>query len=46
VVRNVYAHVLDARRVGELVADLPPTLARLHAELTHFAESLDAIARG
>jgi len=28
VVRNVYAHVLDARRVGELVADLPPTLAR------------------
>lgn len=46
VVRNVYAYVLDARRVGELVTDLPPTLARLHAELTHFAETLDAIARG
>jgi hypothetical protein len=46
VVRNVYAYVLDARRVGELVEDLPPTLARLRAELTAFAEALDEIAQG
>ena len=46
VVRNVYAYVLDARRVGELVEALPPTLARLRAELTAFAEALDEIAQG
>lgn len=46
VVRNVYAHVLDARRVGELVEGLPPTLARLRADLTAFAEALDEIAQG
>jgi len=46
VVRNVYAHVLDARRVGELVESLPSMLARLRAELTTFAEALDEIAQG
>ena len=46
VVRNVYAYVLDARRVGELVEDLPPTLARLRTELTAFVEALDEIAQG
>jgi hypothetical protein len=46
VVRNVYAYVLDAHRVGELVESLPPTLARLRAELTEFAEVLDEIAQG
>ena len=46
VVRNVYAYVLDPRRVGELVEGLPPTLKRLRAELTGFAEALDEIAQG
>ena len=46
VVRNVYASLLDARRVGELVEDLPPTLARLRTELTAFADVLMEIAQG
>ena len=46
VVRNVYAYVLDARRVGELVEDLPPTLARLRTELTAFADVLIEVAQG
>jgi len=46
VVRSVYAHVLDARRVGELVESLPSMLRRLRAELTAFAEALDEIAQG
>ena len=46
VVRNVYAYVLDPRRVGELVEDLSPTLARLRTELTGFADVLDEIAQG
>lgn len=45
VVRNVYAYVLDPRRVGELVEDLSPTLARLRTELTGFADVLDEIAQ-
>jgi hypothetical protein len=46
VVRNVYAYVLDPRRVAELIHGLPPLLARLQAELTAFADVLDAIACG
>lgn len=46
VVRNVYAYVLDRRRVGELVDDLPATSNTLRAELNDFAELLDQIARG
>jgi uncharacterized protein YutE (UPF0331/DUF86 family) len=46
VVRNAYAYVLDARRVGELVEGLPSALARLRAELITFADVLDEIAQG
>jgi len=46
VVRNVYAYVLDRRRVGELVDDLPATSSMLRTELNDFAELLDQIARG
>jgi len=45
VVRNVYAYVLDANRVGELVEGLPPVLARLRAALTVFAAALEEIAQ-
>lgn len=46
VVRNVYAYVLDRRRVGELVEDLPATLSILRAELNDFADLLEQVARG
>jgi hypothetical protein len=44
VVRNVYAYVLDPRRVGELVDDLPATLADVREQLMRFADALEAIA--
>ena len=46
VVRNVYAYVLDPRRVGELVEGLSPTLTRMRTELAGFADVLDEIAQG
>lgn len=45
VVRNVYAYVLDPRRVGELVDALPSTFAAARSELAEFADALEAIAR-
>ena len=44
VVRNVYAYVLDPRRVGELVDVLPGTFASVRSQLADFADALEAIA--
>jgi hypothetical protein len=44
VVRNVYAYVLDPRRVGELVEALPALIVRVNEELLRFADALEAIA--
>ncbi len=44
VVRNVYAYVLDPRRVGELVESLPELIARVREELLRLADALEAIA--
>jgi len=45
VVRNVYAHVLDPRRIGELMEALPGTLAAVHSQLADFADALEAITQ-
>jgi hypothetical protein len=45
VVRNVYAYVLDPRRIGELMDVLPGTFAAARSQLADFADALEAIAR-
>ncbi len=45
VVRNVYAHVLDPRRIGELMDALPTAFAAARSQLADFADALEAIAR-
>ena len=45
VVRNVYAYVLDPRRIGELMGDLPGTFGAARSQLADFADALEAIAR-
>lgn len=45
VVRNVYAYVLDPRRIGELMDALPATFAAARSQLADFADALEAIAR-
>ncbi len=39
VVRNVYAYVLDPRRVGELLDVLPGTFASVRSQLADFAQT-------
>ena len=45
VVRNVYAYVLDPRRVSELMDVLPSTFAEARSQLADLADALEAIAR-
>jgi len=45
VVRNVYAYVLDPRRVSELMDVLPSTFAAARSQLADLADALEAIAR-
>ena len=45
VVRNVYAHVLDPRRIGELMEALPGTFAAVHSDLADLADALEEIAQ-
>lgn len=40
VVRNVYAYVLDPRRIGELMGDLPGTFGAVRSQLAELANAL------
>jgi hypothetical protein len=45
VVRNVYAYVLDPRRIGDLMVGLPATFSAARSQLADVADALEAIAR-